>query len=170
MNTTDFQTIVEKKLGNYMKLPDYPFNKKMAYAIFPGAEENFINETVYGSLFELNAKYGNARLLIKPHFVDINDQALFLKQSHKDWDSFSDLQDNHLTCEGIYLCGDAFNWLGIYHYDDYLIVGGIEDFINDLCDLVYGDSDWRSKFSLAFEEGEISMYQSDFDRLIEKLF
>ena len=170
MNSTDFQTIVENKLGHHTKLPNYPFKEKMAYAIFPGAEKNFINETLYGSLFALNSKYGNSQFLVKPHFVGVNDQEFFLRQSYRDWQSFSDMQKNHLTCEGIYLSGNRFNWLGIYHYDDYLIVGGNESFTEDLCTLVYGDSDWKSRFINAFDEGEISMYQSDYDSLVAKLF
>ena len=80
------------------------------------------------------------------------------------------MQENHLTCEGIYITGDAFNWLGIYHYDDYLIVGGSDQFVEDLCLLIYKDLDWKKAFVKAFDEGNISMYESDFDALVAELF
>ncbi len=170
MNINNFQKNVENKLGNYRKLPIYPFNKDVAYAIFPGAEEKFISENLYRALFTINLKFGNQTFLVKPHFTEVSDERLYLQQSVYDWKSFNDMQDNHLVCEGIYLSGNLLNWLGIYHYHDYLIVGGDSDFIRELCITVYGDVDWKARFIHSFDEGEISMYQSDYNLIIRNLF
>ncbi len=170
MKSSYFEEMVVNKLGDYRKLPNFPFKEKLAYAIFPGAESTFVDECLYKVLFELNEKYDNKKILANPHVVTSDDENLFIQSTKYDWKSFQEMQDNHLSCEGIYISGSAFNWLGIYHYDDYLIVGGSENFIKDLCNSLYCDSDWKTRFSQAFDNGDISMYQSDYDALIEKLF
>lgn len=129
-----------------------------------------MDENFYATLLNVNSKFGSNQLLSKPHFAGPREEHLFLKQDSYDWKAFHEMQDNHLTCEGIYFTGNNFEWLGIYHYDDYLIVGGTENFITELCSLVYEDFDWKKHFSDAFQNGEISMYQSDYDALVKELF
>tara|TARA_Y100000588_G_C13852206_1_gene752463 strand:+ start:103 stop:633 length:531 start_codon:yes stop_codon:yes gene_type:complete len=170
MNGQEFEKLVESKLGDYKKLPSYPFMEEFSYAVFPGAEDGFVDEKFYAALLNVNSKFGSNQLLIKPHFAGSNEEHLFLKQDLYDWKAFNEMQNEHLTCEGIYFTGNNFDWLGIYHYDDYLIVGAKEPFIKELCGLVYKDSDWKKHFSDAFKNGEISMYQSDYEALVEKLF
>ena len=170
MKNSEFEDIIEKKLGNYKLLPDYPFKENVTYAIFPGGMDKFIDRTTYKILFELNAKYGNSELVSKPHFSNINNKKLFLHQTEYNWQAFSDMQEEHMSCEGIYLCGNSLNWLGIYHYDDYLLVGGPTEFINELCILMIGSTNWKDMFIKAYELGDVSMYKSDFDILLKKLF
>lgn len=170
MNGQEFDLSIESKLGNYRTLPSFPFKEDFSYAIFPGAEDGFVNEKLYKALLDTNAKFGASKFFTKPHFAGPSEEHLFLKQEVYNWKAFNEMQDNHLACEGIYIAGDNYDWLGIYHYNDYLIIGGSEDFIEALCNLVYEDTDWKKHFSEAFQAGEMSMYQSDYDALVEKLF
>ncbi|NRA61887.1 MAG: hypothetical protein HRU25_13465 [Psychrobium sp.] len=170
MNYENFDKCVELELGNFKRLPNYPFNEKMEFAIFPGAEDYYVSKGLYESLFKANKIIGNRYFMAKPHLTESSTEQLFVEQEKLDWNSFNDIQKAHLTSEGIYITGELLNWLGIYHYDDYIIIGGSAEFIKNVCIYMYGNTDWQSKFTLAFLEGEISMYQSDYDALKKCLF
>lgn len=59
MKLEPLDTNIEQQLGNFKKLPNYPFNTNGKFAIFPGAEEACIDEHLYRALFKGNSEIGN---------------------------------------------------------------------------------------------------------------
>jgi len=169
MNPVDLIKNIEQKLGNYKKLPDFPFNNESNFAVFPSLNEKLIDESLYKALFGANELMGNKSFIAKT-LLDIKGRDTSLIQQDKlDWDSFERFQNAPLAYDGLYITGDQFNWLGIYHTNDYVIIGGSREFINVVCNKVYGSSDWLSEFESAFKNGRMDMYKEDYDALKEGL-
>jgi len=46
MQIPNLLTIIEKKLGNQNRLPDYPFNEKMTIAVFPALDDDLVDQNL----------------------------------------------------------------------------------------------------------------------------
>jgi|GEM_PF-5597831 hypothetical protein len=158
----DYTLEIEKKLGQWRKLPDNPFLPSYEYVIFPSLDDDLVTHVLYEALFRESEKAGNSIFIVKSIFDIVGDKPGLLIQNQPSWEEFDSFQGSGLSYEGLYITGSEFNWLGIYHPDDYVIIGGESYFIKNLCQNIYGDLDWRSEFEKAYREGRLNMYESDF--------
>lgn len=166
----DYIIEIERRLGAYNRLPDAPFTSKCRYAAFPSLDDNLVSNSLYQVLFDANKKLGNSYFLVKS-FLDIKGEAAsILKQSELNWSEFEEFQSSSLVYEGFYMTGENLNWLGIYHPDNYIVIGA-NDYLTDfVTNKLYGNDDWQSKFEDAFNNNQLEMYESDYDALRKKLF
>ncbi|MCG7534776.1 hypothetical protein [Pseudoalteromonas sp. OOF1S-7] len=160
---------IEQCLGNWRSLPDYPFQSEVEYAVFPSLNDELIHEALYKAIFEMNERLGNCEIVFKA-FVDVNDKIPdLLVQKEISWHDVDKFQASNLVYEGFYTTGDKFNWLGIYHPDDYFIVGVKKEMLEELCRKVYGHLDWKQEFIRRYESGQLEIYKEDFDELKDSL-
>lgn len=169
MESNKLTTNIELQLGNFKKLPNYPFNKKGSFALFPGGENACLNEILYKALVNANTATNNRSFLASAHDFVKSKGASLINQTKLDWTSFNTFQELPLANEGFYMTGELLNWLGIFHYDDYIIIGGNDEFVAMVCNAVYGDSNWLVHFEKAYEEGDIAIYADQFDALKNSL-
>ncbi len=161
---------IEEVRGNWKKLPNNPFKPKLAYAIFPSLDDDFINETLYNGIFDLNRINGNNELIFKS-FLDVKcELPNLLVQTQVSWTEFETFQALNLVYEGFYITGSNFSWLGIYHPNDYVIIGSNKKDLFELCVKVYGHTDWKKEFMKYYEDGKLEIYQEDFLKLTKSLF
>ncbi len=163
-------TTIEKMLGNYRRLPEYPFNNKGEIAVFPGLDDYLVDEALYRALYKANNLVGNKTFLAQASVGIKGENIPSIQQDGIDWKSFKEYQSLNLVYKGFYMTGENLNWLGIYHLDDYIVVGGNNDFVEIVCNELYGDSDWLSKFEEAYKSGRVAIYEEDFDYLYKSLF
>ncbi|WP_143872003.1 hypothetical protein [Catenovulum sediminis] len=160
---------IERKLGDWRKLPDNPFHQELDYAVFSSSNDQLVDEVLYEAIFELNEALGNDELVFKA-FIDVNDKKPdLLVQNQKNWSSFDKFQELNLVYEGFYTSGDKLNWLGIYHPDDYFVVGAPKYVLEKLCLNVYGHLDWKKEISNKYESGQLEIYSEDFEELKKSL-
>jgi hypothetical protein len=86
------------------------------------------------------------------------------------WSEFERFQGLPLVYEGFYITGNSYNWLGLYHPDDYFIVGANDELTSLVTYQLYGNDDWQSKFEEAFINDQMDMYASDYKALKNNLF
>tara|TARA_R110002167_G_scaffold137654_1_gene324709 strand:+ start:797 stop:1306 length:510 start_codon:yes stop_codon:yes gene_type:complete len=166
----DFIKEIENRLGQYKRLPSTPFNSKCRYAIFPALEDYCVNERLYETLFKANKRLGNSYFIAKS-FLDVKGEAIsILKQEEMNWAEFERFQGLPLVYEGFYVTGNNFNWLGLYHPDDYFVLGANDELTNLVTYHLYGNDDWQSKLEEAFMNKQMDMYESDYKALKSKLF
>lgn len=166
----DYIDEIQERLGSIDKLPSFPFKCCCEYAIFPALGDDFVCKKLYKVLFEENKNFGN-KIFIAKSVLDIKGkETSLLMQKEKNWKEFEGFQNSSLVYEGFYLTGENFNWLGIYHPDDYVIVGGDDGFVSSICRILYAGKDWRVAFEQAFKDGKIDMYKKDFEELQKELF
>ncbi|MBY6093229.1 hypothetical protein [Ferrimonas balearica] len=160
---------IELKLGNWKLLPGNPFKRDFDVAVFPSVGEELLNERMYSGLVLLNKGLSNNELIFKS-LLDIQGKKEdLLIQSIACWDDFEQFQLSNLVYEGFYVTGTNFNWLGIYHPDDYFVIGASHVVISSLCQRIYGHNNWKLAFEKSFQQGELSMYKDDFKMLKESL-
>jgi len=161
---------IEESLGDWKLLPQNPFKLDFEFLIFPSLGDNLINEGVYQEIFSLSTKLGSEDLVFKS-FLDVKDKAPdLLVQKLLGWTDFEEFQASNLVYEGFYVTGSNFNWLGIYHPDDYFIIGANREILLELCLKVYGHSDWKMEFKKCYENGELEIYSDDYSELTKSLF
>jgi len=160
---------IEHLLGNYRKLPEYPFSKEGKFAVFATPGDFLVGEKLYEALFSANISNGNSSFIIQASHGLVDEKLVTIEQKVLDWKSFDEFQFLPLSYQGFYLTGDSFNWLAIYHRHNYLVIGANEQFVRCVCEKICVDSDWKDIFCLAYENGEVDIYPEDFEVLEEKL-
>lgn len=160
---------MKKKLGNQNRLPDYPFNEKMTIAVFPALDDDLVDQNLYNALYSTNEIIGNTSFIIKAAVGTKGVDTATLQQKTLNWTAFDQFQYLPLVHKGFYMTGENIDWLGIYHVDDYIVIGGSNEFIAAVCHEMYGNEDWLAKFEKAFEDGRMNMYKDDYDAIKEKL-
>lgn len=161
----DYLSKIEQGLGDWRHLPDYPFKIELEYAVFPSLNGELIDEVIYDAIFNMNKRLGNSKLILKS-FLDVNNtKPDLLVQKEINWTEVDKFQASNLVYEGFYTTGDKVNWLGIYHPDDYFIVGVKKEMLEDLCLKVYGHLNWKQEFIQKYENGQLEIYREDFEEL-----
>lgn len=167
---TNYLKEIEKRLGNYKRLPDVPFYSDCNYAVFPALDDNFIDKNLYEALFEANKKIGNNDIIFRA-FMDVKgNPPSVIHQKEMNWHEFEVFQESDLVFEGFYITGENMNWLGIYHPDDYVVIGANNELTLFVSKKLYGERSWKSEFDKAFYSGRLEMYKEDYDLLKIKLF
>lgn len=165
----DYLSKIEKCLGNWRRLPEDPFQGDLHYAVFPSLNDELVDEGLYKAIFDMNTRLGNREIIFKA-FVDVNDKAPdLLIQTEICWSNVDKFQGSNLVYEGFYTTGDKFNWLGIYHPDDYFIIGASKILIDELCQKIYGHINWKKEFLSKYEDGQLEIYSEDFKELKKSL-
>jgi hypothetical protein len=165
MDTMKCLRNIEKKLGNANLLPDNPFKQKGEIALFPALDEDLVPEKLYAALFKANFVVGNKSFIARAALDIEGADIAIIHQNDLNWDSFESFQALPFVYEGFYMTGERLNWLGIYHTDDYIMLGGNETFIQLVTTYLYGDNDWASRFKCAFENDRMNMYKEDYESL-----
>ena len=161
----DYLSKIEQLLGSWKRLPEYPFHGEFDYAVFPSLNDELVDEVLYEAIFEMNEQLGNREFIFKA-FVDVsNKMPDLLVQTQKCWKHVDKFQASNLVYEGFYTTGDRLNWLGIYHPDDYFVVGAKKEILEGLCLKLYGHLDWNREFVSKYEDGHLEMYSEDFEVL-----
>lgn len=158
---------IEKYLGDYKKLPNSPFHSKCEYALFPALNEDLVDKSLYKALFEANKNQGNCVFIANSFLGMKGENNPILEQNEFDWLKFESFQNSPLVYEGFYMTSENFDWLGIYHPDDYIILGGNDELTGIVAKQLYGIENWKTKFDEAFAEGAMNMYEADY-RIIQK--
>jgi len=65
MQNLSLLSTIETTLGNYNKLPNYPFKKVESIAIFPAFDDDLVNNSLYEALYKANNNIGNKYLITK---------------------------------------------------------------------------------------------------------
>lgn len=166
----DYVSKIEELLGDWKLLPNYPFKLDFGFVIFPSVGDNLINEELYQEMFLLSQKFESENLIFKS-FVDMKKELPdLLIQNQPNWKHFDGFQTSNLVYEGFYVTDNNYNWLGIYHPDDYFIIGAKKEILLNLCLKVYGHSDWKMEFKKDYENGKLEIYQADYLELTKCLF
>lgn len=161
----DYIFEIESRLGEYKKLPSNPFLGDFQYAIFPALDDNLVFKILYEALFHANKALANDFFVAKTILDVIGLAPALLIQKHLNWSEFNTFQGAGLAYEGFYMTGNNFNWLGIYHPDDYVIIGGTGSFSSNICQSIYGNSDWKYEFETAYKNGRMEMYEKDYETI-----
>jgi hypothetical protein len=169
MQKSNLLAVIESKLGSYNKLPNYPFNEMMALAIFPGLDDDLVDERLYKALYKANNAIDNTYFITKAIVSKKGEDSAKLQQAALNWRSFDEFQSLPLVYKGFYMTGENINWLGIYHVDDYIVIGSNDEFIEMICNEIYGHNDWLSEFEKAFESGRMNMYKDDYESIKDSL-
>lgn len=167
---TDYIKEIEQRLGRYKRLPDAPFISNCKYAIFPALDDDFVDEKLYTALFQANKQQGNSFFIVKSLLDIKGNEVSILKQEELNWSEFESFQGTSLVHEGFYITGDNFNWLGIYHNDDYVVVGANDELTSFVTTKLYGNEDWQFHFEEAYINEKMDMYESDYQVLKNSLF
>jgi hypothetical protein len=167
---TDYIKKIEERLGEYKRLPKIPFISDCIYALFPASEDDFVDEKLYTALFQANKQQGNNFFIVKP-LLDIKGKEVsVLMQEELNWSEFESFQGSSLVYEGFYITGEHFNWLGIYHNNDYVLIGANDELTNFVTTKLYGNGNWQSHFEEAYINEKMDMYESDYQLLKNSLF
>jgi len=162
----NYLELIETNLGDWKRLPEYPFyDRSWCYAIFSEHTDYMIDEKLYEAIFDLNRELGNSNLICKSLFDNQEKKEALLIQHVKNWAQMDSFQFLDLVNLGFYVAGNKLNWLGIYHRDDYLIIGAPIEQITMLVLRIYGHLDWQQELIKMNEEGSIDIYEEDFAEL-----
>ncbi|WP_411360006.1 hypothetical protein [Pseudidiomarina sp. YC-516-91] len=161
----NYLTKIESELGNWRELPENPFKKRLHYAVFSSLNDQLIDQALYEAIFQLNENNGNNRLIFKSFLDVVGRIPNLLIQRNKRWEEVESFQDSSLVNEGFYITGEKLNWLGIYHPDNYFVLGTSQNGLEDVCKHVYGHVDWVQEFINQYETGKLEIYQQDFEEL-----
>ncbi len=166
----DINEKIEEKLGNWRALPKFPFKGNLGFAVFSTDSDPSLEEKFGHLLFELNKRQHNVKFFLKT-FVDINKSTShFLEQTQYCWKDIDEFQRKDLAYKGYYISGENLNWLGIYHPNDYFVLGANSREITWFCGEYLGHQDWRTSFKNSYKNGLVDIYEEDFIELTSELF
>lgn len=165
----DYILNIERELGNWRKLPEYPFQGNLDFAVFSSPNDLLIDRSLYETIFDMNKALGNKKLILKAILDTIGKAPDLLVQKEKCWEGIDEFLGTNLVFEGFYITGDKLNWLGIYHPDNYFVLGAPKAWIDQVCNSVYGHSDWAGEFITQYEGNKLEIYYEDFKELKRNL-